>query len=141
MPRQTLDLTNPITKNDRATAYLEALFYDIFAAIDTTAQEVVIDTGVATVDLSTEAQFNITADQDFVIDIIGNTAPISRRNAISITNPGGAFDLTDITCSGATVYKSSGSSISTLGFDVFSILLLVPDDTKLQTLPNGMVPV
>lgn len=141
MPRQQLDLTNPITQNDKATSYLEALFYELFAAVDTTPQTVLISSNVATVDLSKGSQFNIEADDDFEIDIIGVESLVSRKNSISIANPAGAFDLTDITSTGATVYKTAGSSISILGSGVFDFLMIVPSETEIHVLPFEMEPV
>lgn len=141
MPRQTLDLTNPIVQGNRATSYLEALFYEIFSAIETVPVEVTIVLTVATIDLTKGSQFNIDATATFSIDIIGVEDRVSNRNSINIANPAGAYDLTDITSDGVTVLKTAGSSIAILGIDEFMFIVNVPSDDKIVALPFELEPV
>lgn len=141
MPRQQLDLTNPIVQNGRATSYLEALLYEIFAAIETAPVEVTTIATVATVDLTKGSQFNIDPTMTFSIDIIGVEDRVSNRSFINIANPAGAYDLTDITSDGVTVLKTAGSSIAILGIDEFMFIVNVPSDDKIVALPFELEPV
>jgi len=141
MARQ-LDLTNLIvTKEGRATAYFEDIMFGVFQAIDPVAQDVSIVAGVATVDLSKGSQFNIVADDDFVIDVISIETRADNDNVVYIENPAGAFDLTNITAeAGVTVQKATGSTIAILGADSFSFEFRIPSNTLLQVVPTEMEP-
>jgi hypothetical protein len=137
-----LDLTNPIVNKEmQATAYFEDIMFGVFQASSKTPVPVTIDTGIATVDLSKGGQFNITATDDFEIDVIGFDGRSRNINAVTITNPAGAFDLTDITAPvGVTISKSAGSTISILGGDLFTFLFITPDTSSLQVIPFEMEP-
>jgi hypothetical protein len=139
MPSQ-LDLSNPIvTKDGRATAYLEDIIFQLFLAANPLPVEVQIVSGVATVDLTTGGQFSIVAASNFVIDVIGVEGRVDNDNYIDIQNPAGAFDLTNITApAGVAIQKQAGSTISILGGDYFVFQLLAPSDDKLQVIPVEM---
>jgi hypothetical protein len=141
MPRQQLDLTTPIVLEGRATAYLESLFFELFAAIETAPVTVSITSAVATVDLTKGSQFNITANDDFEIVIIGVENRVCNWNVISIDNPAGAYDLTGIASAGVTVNKLAGSTIAIIGGDAFSFPFNVVSDERIDFEPAEMVPV
>jgi hypothetical protein len=142
MPSQ-LDLDNPIvTKDQKATAYFEDIIFGLFQVTNQSPIDVSIESGVATIHLSLGSQFNIVADDDFEIDILDVATPANRKVNIDITNPAGAYDLTDITAPvGVTVYKTAGSTISILGADNFSFQVIIPNDEKVNVLPFEMEPV
>jgi hypothetical protein len=141
MPRQ-LDLASPIvTKDGLATAYFEDLIFLLYQATNPTGVDVDIVSGIATVDLSKGSQFNITATSNFVIDVIGTETRADNDNVIDIVNPGGAYNLTNITAdAGVTVQKAAGSSIAILGSTQFSFEMRVPTNTKIQVIPQEMEP-
>lgn len=140
--RNQLDMSNPIvTKEGKATAYMEDTMFGLFQAVNPTGINVEIIANVATVDLSKGSQFNILADDDFEIELIGVEDRADNDNVLDIENPAGAFDLTDITApAGVTVYKAVGSTIAILGADYFSFEIRVPSNTKIQVIPQEMGP-
>lgn len=142
MPNQ-LDLDNPIvTKDLKATAYFEDIFFQLFQVTNQTPVDVAIESGIATVHLSLGSQFNIVADDDFEIDVADVGTRANRKNSIRIFNPAGAFDLTDITApAGVSVFKTDGSSISIAGFSDFMLQVNVPNDETVDVLPFPLEPV
>jgi len=138
-----LDLANPIVTEQRtATAYFEDVFFQLFQVTNQSPVDVAIEAGIATVHLAEGSIFNITADNNFVIDVLDVSTPANRRNSIRIFNPAGAFNLTDITApAGVTVYKTDGSSISTTGFENFALQLTVPNEETVDVLPFPLEPV
>jgi hypothetical protein len=140
MPSQ-LDLSNPITFKDKATAYFEDIIFQLFQATNPAPVQVTITGGIATVDLSKGRQFNIEGTVNFAIDVIGVTERVSNFNMIDIQNPAGAYELTNITVpAGVTALKSAGSTISILGNTDFAFQVLVPSDDRLQVIPFEMEP-